>query len=144
MSCLFPSNRSLAALNIFQGIFLIFVPLDSLVFAGSCRLLMINLSFVCIEASTTPILTHFTLVVILNLSNPDLLLMLKRKLLPIYHPASAPTCICGRTHNIYGNHHFRCNRIIKKAAHTSISPTMASNQSYRTRVLRGSKSLSAG
>ncbi len=49
---------------------------------------------------------------------------LKRKLAPpLYHPASAPVCKCGTTHDIYGHHHFRCRciRISKKATHNYIN-----------------------
>ena len=57
-----------------------------------------------------------------RLSNFDFTIMLKRKLvLPIYHPASAPVCKCGTTHDIYGHHHFCCVRISKKAAHNYIN-----------------------
>mmetsp|Transcript_23069 Transcript_23069/g.32948 ORF Transcript_23069/g.32948 Transcript_23069/m.32948 type:complete len:189 (-) Transcript_23069:566-1132(-) len=57
-----------------------------------------------------------------RLGNCNFIVMLKHKLvLPIYHPASAPVCKCGTTHDIYGHHHFRCTRISKKAAHNYIN-----------------------
>eukprot|EP00577_Skeletonema_sp_RCC1716_P032352 CAMPEP_0113406396 /NCGR_PEP_ID=MMETSP0013_2-20120614/19487_1 /TAXON_ID=2843 ORGANISM="Skeletonema costatum, Strain 1716" /NCGR_SAMPLE_ID=MMETSP0013_2 /ASSEMBLY_ACC=CAM_ASM_000158 /LENGTH=453 /DNA_ID=CAMNT_0000292235 /DNA_START=436 /DNA_END=1797 /DNA_ORIENTATION=+ /assembly_acc=CAM_ASM_000158 len=57
-----------------------------------------------------------------RLNNFDFTIMLKRKLvLPLYHPASAPVCKCGTTHDIYGHHHFRCTRISKKFVHDYIN-----------------------
>eukprot|EP00984_Skeletonema_dohrnii_P023200 scaffold12273_cov122-Skeletonema_dohrnii-CCMP3373.AAC.1 len=59
-----------------------------------------------------------------RLNNFDFIIMLKRKLvLPLYHPASAPVCKCGTTHDIYGygHHHFRCTRISKKFVHDYIN-----------------------
>ena len=57
-----------------------------------------------------------------RLNNFDFTIMLKRKLvLPLYHPASAPVCKCGATHDIYGHHHFRCTRISKKFVHDYIN-----------------------
>ncbi len=57
-----------------------------------------------------------------RLSNPDFIISLKRKLLlPLYSPQSAPTCKCGKTHDIHGLHHFRCQRNSKTFVHNYIA-----------------------
>ncbi|KAL7448815.1 hypothetical protein ACHAWC_001695 [Mediolabrus comicus] len=58
-----------------------------------------------------------------RLSNSDFTISLvKRKLLlPLHLPQSAPKCKCGKSHDIYGLHHFRCQRNSKTIVHNYIT-----------------------
>ena len=51
--------------------------------------------------------------------------ILRKLRLPIYDPQDCPKCWCGKSHDCYGNHAFRCTVVSKKGASNFVRDSWA-------------------